>query len=168
MVYEHVHRTRAKSVTFAPMVSIRKIPAGEGTWENGQPVATTPSDWESDNGERLAAQALKAAEEQERAESALFISASKAKDVAFENRNSRNGPSKVMPKRKPVPKAIRIPEPAFRPRAATFDVTFDSFLPAEKLQGRGPLKTPNSLKSFADAASMKSFSEKFKAKLRTK
>lgn len=147
---------KTKSVTFAPQISVRTIPLGEGTWENGQSVAFAPSMWQIKHQDRIAAQTLEEIERQEYADSKLAISSSGMRSEPRKPNYPRPGPNITTPKRKPVP----IPSPI------AINVTFESFLEQSQISGHEPLKTPTSIKSVTSTASIKSLSRKLKAKLR--
>ncbi|KAJ4356107.1 uncharacterized protein N0V89_004135 [Didymosphaeria variabile] len=135
-----------KNVTFAPLASAKVyfIARGQGTWDNGQMRADSPTPYEVASLPRLAAQTL-----------------------AHIEHNEKTGTDV---KRKPLVQgtphidAQNGAQSAREPTQPSGSATFDAFLPQEKLLDEHTHRRPNT-KSFGSLASLKSLSKNFKQKI---
>ncbi|KAF1966236.1 hypothetical protein BU23DRAFT_663599 [Bimuria novae-zelandiae CBS 107.79] len=139
---------RKKTVTFALRDSVKVIPCGYGTWENGPPMADNPMPWAIENSEKLVTQSLAQIRSLEQVEAA---------------RRPQNGPRPMTPRFIVVQKHPKRTETGA-------NSNFDSFLNPEQLSSGETLRHKNrtrssSLKSLTSIASMKSLSKVFKKKM---
>ena len=166
----------AKQVSFTLQDRVRYIRPGRGTWENGEPRARRPSEWELNNQQRLVDDTLAEIDRIERSE--LLERQTRRKPLPAESplregyfNQSNWSELQVSGNPVQVPSPLRMVQQA--PGLDEGNVTFDDFLTKDQMAEGEPKaskrRRTSSVKCVASSfASVKSLSKAFRNKLRGK